>query len=186
MKLARSDSPWKWTYAVMATYAALSFLLAFFPLNLFPTIVDFGSVPLIRKLMACSAYPARAYFYWHWMIVASPLMLALLGLATPIRLKHGTTREGAILACLAVLILFGLVLFPIMVWSIFWEVSGWTISRLDRAFRHSCTSRYSMGLIGFMVMTAMCFGAWVGFIATLRVIFAACWVRVWPDAHTLE
>jgi hypothetical protein len=25
-----------------------------------------------------------------------------------------------------------------------------------------------------------------GFIATLRVIFAACWVRVWPDAHTLE
>jgi hypothetical protein len=186
MKLARSDSPWKWTCAVMATYAALSFLLAFFPLNHFPTIIDFGSVPLIRKLMACSAYPARTQFYWHWMILGAPLMLALFGLATPIRLKRGTTREGAILACLAVLILFGLVLFPLLVWGIFWDGSDWTNSKLDRALRHSCTSQYSMGECGFMVMTAMCCGAWIGFIATLRVIFAACWARVWPNAGTLE
>lgn len=83
MKLASYDSPWKWTYAVMATYAALSFLLAFFPLNHFPTIVDFGSVPLIRKLMACSAYPARTYFYWHWMIVGPRSCLPCLGWRLP-------------------------------------------------------------------------------------------------------
>ncbi|KRA30363.1 hypothetical protein ASD68_16175 [Rhodanobacter sp. Root627] len=116
----------------------------------------------------------------------APLMLALFGLATPIRLKRRTTREGAILACLAVLILFGLVLFPLLVWGIFWDGSDWTNSKLDRALRHSCTSRYSMGECGFMIMTAMCCGAWIGFVATLRVIFAACWARVWPNAGTLE
>jgi hypothetical protein len=186
MKLARPDFPWKWTCAVMATYAAFSFLLAFFPFSHFPTIVDFGSVPLVRKLVACSAYPVRTHFYWHWMIVGSPLMLALLGLATPIRLKRGTTREGAILACLAVLILFGLVLFPLVVWGTFWNGSDWTNSRMDRVLRHSCTSRYSMGLSGFMIMAAMCSGAWISYVSTLRVMFAACWVRVWPNAGSLE
>jgi len=43
-----------------------------------------------------------------------------------------------------------------------------------------------MGLSGFMIMAAMCGWAWLSFIATLRVIFAACRVSAWPDADTLE
>lgn len=168
----KDTSPWTWTYVCMAVHVAIAFSLAFVPLHELPSIVNLRWLPIINRLINCSIYPDRIYLYWQWMVITFPVMLIAFTLATPIKLKKQVpSRIDAIIGCCMIFIIFGVLVMPFTIWSIFLDDSGWSIGRLDRIFHRSCSSPFNLGLSGAITMVPLCCLAWLAYVApTLAAI----------------
>jgi hypothetical protein len=164
MTITRYSSDWNPAMLVLFAYAILGLLLVFIPVPSHGVIPQFQQLPMMQAMQYRTFDRARMVFFWQWMLIAFPLVLAAFSAVAPIKLTPRKINTWyAIPVSIGAFVFFGLLGFPAFAYSVFFN--DLTVNaRIDRILVSTGRGLWDLFFAGSVLMIIMLSLAWYSYV----------------------
>lgn len=145
MSIIIYNKSWNRAMMVLAFYIVIGFIIA---IVLPESTIIKGWIPfgthISTSISLVSKEPERTRFFWSWMIVFYPIILAAFSFFAPIKLTSKASKAGSIGGLIVCFIFFGLIATPSVLYSVFVLTTPGLRSRLERLAYEMAESRWGL------------------------------------------